>query len=39
MAIFVQSDMGFRHEAGVPRLPYREDLPDELEVDWGAKES
>lgn len=21
-------------EAGVPRLPYLEDLPDELEVDW-----
>jgi 3',5'-cyclic AMP phosphodiesterase CpdA len=26
-------------EAGVPRLPYLEDLPDELEVDWDAKES
>jgi hypothetical protein len=21
-------------EAGVPRLPYLEDLPDELEVNW-----
>lgn len=25
-------------EAGVPRLPYLEDLPEELEVDWEAKE-
>jgi hypothetical protein len=24
-------------EAGVPRLPYLEDLPDELEVDWGGE--
>jgi hypothetical protein len=23
-------------EAGLPHLPYLEDLPDELEVDWDA---
>ncbi|HEV7785860.1 MAG TPA: hypothetical protein VGQ28_11025, partial [Thermoanaerobaculia bacterium] len=26
-------------EAGVPRLPYLEDLPDEFEVDWDSSEA
>ncbi len=24
-------------EAGLPRLPYLEDMPDELDVDWEAE--
>ena len=28
--------MSYSHadEAGLPHLPYLEDMPDELEVDW-----
>jgi hypothetical protein len=26
-------------EVGVPRLPFLEDLPDELEVDWEEVET
>ena len=25
-------------ELGLPRLPYLEDMPDELDVDWDAED-